>query len=39
MTETLICRYAWVIPWNEKKATTITNAFQKILNESRLMDR
>ena len=26
--------YAWVIPSKDKKGTTITNAFQKILNES-----
>ena len=27
-------KYAWVIPLKDKKGTTITNAFQKILNES-----
>ena len=30
-----ICRkYAWVIPLEDIKGITITNAFQKILNES-----
>ena len=27
-------KYAWVIPLKDKKVITITNAFQKILNES-----
>ena len=27
-------KYAWVIPWKDKKGITITNAFQKILKES-----
>ena len=27
-------KYAWVIPLKDKKFITITNAFQKILNES-----
>ena len=27
-------KYAWVIPLEDKKGITITNAFQKILNES-----
>ena len=27
-------KYAWVIPLKDKKGTTITNAFQKILRES-----
>ena len=27
-------KYAWVIPLKDKKGTTITNAFQKILDES-----
>ena len=27
-------KFAWVIPLKGKKGTTITNAFQKILNES-----
>ena len=27
-------KYAWVIPLKSKKGTTITNAFQKMLNES-----
>ena len=26
-------KYAWVIPLKDKKGTTITNAFQKILKE------
>ena len=26
-------KYVWVIPLKEKKGATITNAFQKILNE------
>ena len=29
-------KYAWVIPLKDKKGTTITNAFQKSLNESNL---
>ena len=30
-----ICsKYTWVIPLKDKKAITITNAFQKILDES-----
>ena len=29
-------KYAWVIPLNDKKGITITNAFQKILKESNL---
>ena len=30
----VICsKYAWGIPFKDKKGTTITNAFQKILNE------
>ena len=28
-------RYAWVIPVKDKKGITITNAFQKKLNESK----
>ena len=28
-------KYAWVIPLKEKKGITITNAFQKILDESK----
>ena len=28
-------KYAWVIPLKEKKRITITNAFQKILDESK----
>ena len=27
-------KYAWVIPWKDKKGITITNGFQKILKES-----
>ena len=27
-------KYPWVIPLKDKKGITITNAFQKILNES-----
>ena len=27
-------KYAWVIPLKDKKRTAITNAFQKILDES-----
>ena len=27
-------KYAWVIPLKDKKVITITNAFQKILDES-----
>ena len=27
-------KYAWVIPLKDKKGIIITNAFQKILNES-----
>ena len=30
----IYCKYAWVIPLKDKKGTTITNAFQKIINES-----
>ena len=30
-----ICsKYAWVIPWKEQKGITITNACQKVLDES-----
>ena len=28
-------KYAWVIPLNDKKDTTFTNAFQKSLDESK----
>ena len=28
-------KYAWVIPLNDKKGITITNAFQKILDKSK----
>ena len=27
-------KYSWVIPLNDKKGITITNAFQKMLDES-----
>ena len=30
----IFSKYAWVIPLKVKKSITITNAFQKILNES-----
>ena len=30
----LYCKYAWVIPLKDKRSITITNAFQKILDES-----
>ena len=30
----IFSKYAWVIPLKEKKGITITNAFQKILDES-----
>ena len=30
----IFSRYAWVIPLKDKECTTITNAFQKILDES-----
>ena len=28
-------KYAWVIPLKDKKGSTITNAFQEILHESK----
>ena len=28
-------KYAWVIPLKDKNGVTITNAFQKVLNESK----
>ena len=31
----IYCKYAWVIPLKDKKGITITNAFQKTLNESK----
>ena len=31
----IYCKYAWIIPVKGKKGITITNAFQKILNESK----
>ena len=27
-------KYAWVIPWKDKKRLSIVNAFQKMLNKS-----
>ena len=27
-------KYAWVIPWKDKKGLSIVNAFQKMLNKS-----
>ena len=30
----LYSKYAWVIPLKDKKGTTVSNAFQKILNKS-----
>ena len=32
----IFSKYAWVIPLKHRKAITITNAFQKILDESNL---
>ena len=29
----IFSKYAWVIPLKDKKGVTITNAFQKLLNE------
>ena len=29
----IFCKYAWVIPLNDKKGISIVNAFQKILRE------
>ena len=29
----IFSKYAWVVPLKDKKGTTITNAFQKILKE------
>ena len=31
----IFSKYAWVVPVKDKKGTTITNAFQKILDESK----
>ena len=31
----MFIRYLWVIPLKDKNGTTITNAFQKILKESK----
>ena len=28
-------KYAWVIPWKIRNGTTVTNAFQKMLDESK----
>ena len=30
----IFSKYTWVIPLKDRKGTTITNAFQKILDES-----
>ena len=30
----IFSKYAWVIPLEDKKGTTITNVFQKIIDES-----
>ena len=30
----IFSEYAWDIPWKDKKGITVTNAFQKLLNES-----
>ena len=30
----LFSKYAWFIPLKDKKGITITNAFQKVLNQS-----
>ena len=30
----IFSKYAWAISWKDKKCITLTNAFQKILNES-----
>ena len=30
----IFSKYAWVIPLGDKKGTTITNVFQKIIDES-----
>ena len=30
----IFSKYAWVIPLKHKKGTTVTNAFQKILDET-----
>ena len=31
----IFSKYAWVVPLKNKKGITITNAFQKILDESK----
>ena len=31
----IFCNYAWVVPFKNKKRTKITDAFQKVLNESK----
>ena len=31
----LFSKYAWVIPFKDKKGVTISNAFQKNLNDSK----
>ena len=30
----IFSKYAWIIPFKDRKGTTITNAFQKISDES-----
>ena len=35
MAEFIIQNYAWLLPLKDKKGITITNAFQKILDESK----
>ena len=30
----IFCKYAWVVPWKDKKGITITNAFRKVSKES-----
>ena len=32
----IFSKYTWVIPLNDKKIVTITNAFQKSLNDSKI---
>ena len=34
-TIVLFCKYAWLIPLNNKRGITIVNAFQKIISEGR----
>ena len=35
----IFSKYAWVIPLKDKKGITVTNAFQKILDESKRKPR